>query len=152
MLFDFFGHTIVLNREREEDIITISKHDYVRRTNIYNKYLRFSSYRRNNVQAYQWLFTFWHFVWSDGLVIIFSTHGSCLAAAKREFICFITWWQKKSMLNIFSLENLMTDYVFLTLSCSRYYNYINLGNQYISPIKFKFDSSITCRDEIYSLQ
>lgn len=53
MLFDFFGHTIVLNREREEDIVTISKHDYVRRTNIYNKYLRFSSYRRNNVQAYQ---------------------------------------------------------------------------------------------------
>ena len=49
----FFGHTIVLNREREEDIITISKHDYVRRTNIYNKYLRFSLYRRNNVQAYQ---------------------------------------------------------------------------------------------------
>jgi hypothetical protein len=29
-------------------------------------------------------------VLSDGLVIIFSTHGSCLAAAKREVICFIT--------------------------------------------------------------
>jgi hypothetical protein len=43
------------------------------------------------------------------LVILFSNHGSCLAATKRVAIFFYHMIAKKSMLNIFFLEILMTD-------------------------------------------